>query len=136
MGYTGESEIDRSAQKSVKKPKKINADSYLQKLQQQQAEAGQERLMEKKFERMTFEQQEMIVQHEKDQENAKYYLSDDDRQSESDYSDEDEDFTPIFMTEVQPKVEVMEGHSVTFSCVINSKPKPHITWYFNRRPIR
>ena len=106
-------------------------------MQQQQAEAEAERLMEKKFERMTFEQQEMIVQHEKAQQDAQYYMSDDNQSESDDYSDDgEEEFTPVFVQQIEPELEVMEGNSVTFSCVINAKPKPHITWYFNRRPIR
>lgn len=139
FAYTGETEIDRKNQKSSKKPKKINADNYLQKLQKQQAEAEAERLMEKKFERMTFEQQEMIVQHEKEQRDATLYMSDDNSgHSESlGSSDEDEeDVLPVFIQQSEPQLTVMEGNSVSFSCVINARPKPHITWYFNRRPIR
>jgi len=134
-------EYEPAPVKSAAKPKggkKINADNYLQMLQKQQEEAEQSRLLEKRFERMTFEQQEMLLAHEKQQRDAQYYYSDEEvEEYQSDDSDGGETHcAPIFIENLPPSVTTMEGTPAQFDCVINASPKPHITWYFNRRPIR
>lgn len=121
----------------VKGGKKINADSYLMRLQKQQEEAEQARLMEKRFERMTFEQQEMLLAHEKQQQDAQYYFSEEEvDEYQSDDSEVEDACAPIFLEQLPPNQATMEGTPAKFDCTINSQPKPHITWYFNRRPIR
>lgn len=129
---------------SKKKGKKMNSDNFLAKLQEEQRKKDEEALMEKKLERMNLEQNEMLLSEQKNQMEAEMYASDDDEVSYSDEDDLSDDErldsqasgAPIFVQQLDPSMDVMEGHPVKFETQINMYPHGNVIWYYNRRPIR
>merc|ERR1712226_987887 len=138
-------EVRKQSSTSTKKTKKINADNFLQKLQEQQRQQDEEALMEKKMQRMALEQNEMLLSEQKNQIDAQFYASDDEEaysySDEEDISDDERlnnqaSGAPIFVQNLDKSMEVMEGHPVRFETQVNMYPHGNVIWYYNRRPIR